>query len=182
MDLRQRRLTGIEQVFNGKQSEIRRKRNELKSLAEQLGTGDPEALSIRQQLLVQELGTIRRQIIEVQARGWNVDMQLRALSSVAPRGEAEASLEAVAPTDADIESALLRDPVYYELVRDKIATFRMQAEAESAFKTPPKSPYKSVQDRIESEMRERREQIKDELAAFAPMRQKGTDSAGRERT
>ncbi|TWU41307.1 Tyrosine-protein kinase wzc [Novipirellula aureliae] len=185
-DSRQRRLDGIERVLEEKQAEIRRKRNELKSLAEQLGTGDSETLSIRQQFLVQELGSFRRQLIELQSRHWSLDSEEKSLQMAIENAKAnvaaaEATSAGVATDETsetyvvssdEIESALLNDSVYLSLLRDKLTTLRLDAEAESAFKTKHDSPYERVNERIEEELVARRQMIKEELGALEPLRRR----------
>ncbi|QDV42309.1 Tyrosine-protein kinase YwqD [Stieleria neptunia] len=175
-DTRQRRLAGIEAVFNEKQAESRRKRNELKRLADQLGTGDEKTLSMRQQLLVQELSFVRTQQIELQANRWTIDAELRSLEVASKGNDIDLEQENIMPTEAEIDAAIARDSIYNSLVRDKVTTFRLQADADSAFKSEVGSPFERVQSQIATEMKERRGQIEQELLAFAPLRYKARET------
>ncbi|MEO1525485.1 MAG: hypothetical protein AAFX06_08610 [Planctomycetota bacterium] len=170
-DTRQRRLVGIETVLGDKQTEARRKRSELKRIAEQLGTGDSETLSIKQQWLVQELGFVRRQIMQLKMDKWSYESKLRALEARVESSEGPASSD-VLPSPSDIDAAVAGDAIYNELIRDKIATARLQSEAEASFKDNVKSPFGKVKEQIDLDLESRRDQLMQELMAFAPIREK----------
>lgn len=171
-DARSRRLAEIEGILIKKQAEARQKRNDLKRLAEQLGSGDSKTLSIKQQLLIEELGLVRRQIIQLQMDQWSVEAKLRSFK-MAKANPKEARESAVAtPTEIDIDAAIANDSFYNGLIKDRVTSFRLQAEAQAAFKDGTESPFNQVQEKIEAEMAQRRDEIKEELAALAPLRQK----------
>jgi polysaccharide biosynthesis transport protein len=54
-DSQRERLRTVEGIYTDKEAEIRRRRTEVKQLAEQIGTADPGALAIKQQLAIQQL-------------------------------------------------------------------------------------------------------------------------------
>jgi len=78
----------------------------------------------------------------------------------------------VEPSLEDIEAALLQDPIYVELLRDKMSAFRSESEADAAFNENTDSPYKRIQKFVEEELLERRRQIEQEVKQFAPMQYK----------
>ncbi|MEM9366162.1 MAG: hypothetical protein AAGD07_09205 [Planctomycetota bacterium] len=201
---RQAKLVGIEEVLEEKQLESRRMRNELKRLVDELGTGDAETLAVTQQMLVQEMGLVRRELINLKSRKLTYQGRLAALRAAQEedadddRDELDASETAedgngapsstnqetvgtndVLLSEADIDTALAADRIYSELIRDKINTFRAQAEAEAAFKGDAKSPYGDVQKEIDRAIAERREQIIEEARAMAPIRQRAREGLRR---
>lgn len=178
-DTRQRKLVGIEKVFDDKQTEIRLKRNELKQLAEQLGSGDSETLSVRQQLLVQELGYVRRQRIELQSERTAIEAETESIKAVLQAVNSKVEGQPILPSDVDIDAAIASDAIYRELIRDKVTTFRIQAGVDASLKQDSPSPYPKVQSQIDAAMEQRRTQIREELEAFAPLRQKSRDQQQR---
>lgn len=59
---RERRLRELNEIYTQKEIEMRSKRTELKKLAEQLGSGDMSALSLKQQLALQQFGETRAEL------------------------------------------------------------------------------------------------------------------------
>ncbi|MDM4014567.1 polysaccharide biosynthesis tyrosine autokinase [Roseiconus lacunae] len=200
--LRLSKLTGIEKVLDEKLKQSVRQRNDLKNLVEQFGTGDSATLAIKQQMLVQELGYVRRELIKHQSEKLAMQGQLTALraslSTLRREGRGDAlaepddeladgrrpgedlpSEETVSqePTESwleesEIDRLIAQDRIYNELVRDKMSSFRAQTEAEAAFRSDAKSPYRQVQAEIDKALNERREQIIEEALAVAPIRER----------
>ena len=176
---RKERLTEIANVFSSKKSELRGKRNELKLLTEQLGSGDPEALSTIQQLQVQEIGVLRNQLISLQSKIWTAEAAMEVAKAVSAGdesdgddsdGDAEAD-EVIEPSEDEINAALAEDPVHSALLRDKLAALRMDAETKSVFKSEQKSVYGNMQKLVDEQLKQRREQIRQEVLETAPLRE-----------
>ncbi|WP_197203647.1 GumC family protein [Crateriforma conspicua] len=167
---RQARLDSIERVFDEKDAELRRKRRDLKSLAERLGTSDSEVLSIAQQFLMQELGDVRSQLISIQLRKWTAQATLRSLDAMDLQTEHTTEKDEEVPLD-EVQAALLNDPIYVELMRDRLNAFRLQSEADSAMKETGKtSTFHELRGFVDSELESRKQQIQDELKELAPLR------------
>ena len=68
VELKQRRerLVELDRIYTDKESELRRKRTELRQLAERLGTGDSQTLTLKQQLTLQQFAEYRKQLVQVQ--------------------------------------------------------------------------------------------------------------------
>lgn len=173
LEIRQNRLTHITNVLEDKQNEIRNKRQKLKELVEQLGSSDSQALSVIQQLQVQEIGSLRSQLIEIHRNKWEAEAELKALQQGASvGGDADPDDEDIVhvdPTEDEVNAALENDPVYAELIRDKLTTVRLQAEA-AAFEPVEPAAYGGMQKLINDQLDQRREQVRRQLAASVPRR------------
>ena len=55
------RLTSLEKLFNDSEEKMRSKQTDLKRLADSLGTGDGNALSAKQQIILQHFATLRNE-------------------------------------------------------------------------------------------------------------------------
>lgn len=166
---RQNRLDEIDRAFVEKESEVRRKRSDLKRLAEQLGTSDNEALSAKQEFLIQELGDLRRQLVAVQMRLWGAEAELRT-KRIGEAGDGQPLSDEIKVSTADIEAALVGDAIHSELLNDKLKTIRMESEAKSAFKTATEMPYAKLRDAVDEAMLERRAEVEAELHRILPKR------------
>ena len=65
-DQKRTRLNELDRAYVEKETEIRGKREDLKKLAETLGTSDTEALNMRQKLALEELSLLRQELIKAQ--------------------------------------------------------------------------------------------------------------------
>jgi Mrp family chromosome partitioning ATPase/uncharacterized protein involved in exopolysaccharide biosynthesis len=180
LEIRQKRLADITNVLAEKQLEVRNKRNELRKLVDQLGSSDSEAISVVQQLQVQEIGSLRSQLIDVHQKTWSAEARLKMLQAP-PRNreEPESGIATnnfmLEPTEDEIDAALAENPIYAELVRDKLTAVRLNAEAKAAFKSDQPSVYANMKTLIDEEIKELRQQVRDQLTASAPRRLREID-------
>lgn len=122
---RQDRLNELQQVTVAKEAELREQRNRLDQLAEQFGTGEDEAMRLKQQLVQQELADYRREYMRAQ-------FDLRRA-----RGELEAQRALLAAVDEieispyEMDELLYRDPVARP-VAEQLAWKRTEAAYVSA--------------------------------------------------
>lgn len=175
IEIQQKRLDDITNVLELKQNEAREKRGELRTLVEQLGSSDSEALSVIQQLQVQAIGSLRSQLIDVHQKAWSAEARLRVLQANSDPSADDTMTAAdrellLEPTEDEVETALEKDPIYTELVGDKLTAVRLLAEAQSAFKDKAPSVYGNMQDLIDKELEMRRKRVREQLAASAPRR------------
>lgn len=106
---RKQRLHNLDRVFVEKEEEIRKKREKLESLAEQLGTGDTNALSLKQQLALQRFAEFRKELTRHQFELRNREAELAARRALA---DDAAKLEI---SDADLVAFAQQDPVMNQL-------------------------------------------------------------------
>lgn len=161
---RQHRLDEVGRIFTEKESELRRKRNELKQLTAQLGSSDTDALSFKQQFMVQELGDLRRQLVDVQSKLWNAEAELETAETIAAAAQ-EGTI-----TDEVLEAALLSDSVYRSLMGDKLQVSRIQAEAKTAFKIDRSADYANLTAHVDTQVADRRIQLTEELQQTQPIK------------
>jgi len=64
-NLRRTRLTELEQAQKSVEEKVRRKRNDLKNFAQSQGTSDPETLTLKQRIAVQDWADHQRQLSQV---------------------------------------------------------------------------------------------------------------------
>ena len=69
MDKRRQRVSELERLYTDKDQEVRNRRNDLKQLAEQLGTAESETLNLKQKLTLEELALYRQSIGTARFRG-----------------------------------------------------------------------------------------------------------------
>ena len=98
------RLSELDRVCTDKETEIRARRSDLKNLAEQLGTGDTQALSLKQQMALQQLSSYRRELATAQFSLMRMAGDLRAhqmmAQMVADEEVSEIELDAFAQEDS----------------------------------------------------------------------------------
>lgn len=169
-DTRQRRLAGIEDVFSKKQAESRKRRNELRRITEELGTGDEQTLALAQQMKIQELSFVRTKLIELQSTRSTRIAELKSLEALREIQDGEIDEEDIVPTEADIDTAIARDTIYNSLVTDKVNLSRAALEAQLAFKDSANIPLKSLNRQTDLQMDQRVDQIKEVLLAVAPLK------------
>jgi polysaccharide biosynthesis transport protein len=112
MDKRRARLNEIERLYTDKDQEVRNKRNDLRQLAEQLGTAETETLNLKQKLVLEELATFRNQLAQ---RDFEIGRMRTELAS------RQAELKAVQSADiSDLECELFAqsDPVLKTLIQE----------------------------------------------------------------
>jgi len=102
-NLRRARLSELDRLYTEKEQEVRERRTELKQLAETLGTSDREALSVKQQMALQQLSSYRRELATVQFSLMRSEGDLRAgqmkLQAVVAEEVSEIELDAFAQKD-----------------------------------------------------------------------------------
>ncbi|MGD0383010.1 MAG: polysaccharide biosynthesis tyrosine autokinase [Thermoguttaceae bacterium] len=168
MDKRRQRVNELDQLYTNKDLEVRNRRNDLKQLAEQLGTAEMENLNLKQKLTLEELATYRQEL----ARSEFEVGRLRG--ELASR---QAELKSVQSADvSDVECQLYAqgDPVLRDLMQE-IMWRQQDAEnasgvvKESALKGNAKKsnrfldPYQIQLERFENKYKDRITEIKEEI-------------------
>ena len=62
---RSARLSELDTIYSEKEMEVRKKRTDLRQLAEQLGAGDSTGLSLKQQIALEEFADVRKELTRV---------------------------------------------------------------------------------------------------------------------
>jgi capsular exopolysaccharide synthesis family protein len=168
MDKRRQRVNELDRLYTDKDLEVRNKCNDLKQLAEQLGTAETENLTLKQKLALEELATYRNQLAQ---RDFEVG---RLRSDLAAR---QAELKAVLSADvSDIECQLYAsgDPVLRDLMqeimwRQQDAEYASGVVKEGALKGNAKKSnrfldqYQIQLERFENKYKDRITEIKEEI-------------------
>jgi len=160
---RQKRRDELDRVFTEKEAEVRRKRSDLKQLAEQLGTGDQGALALKQQMALQQFVEVRREAVRAQSEMRRIHGEIESART------ALRQVDETPISDAEVRSLLRADPVGGELlaqiagIEDRIEAVRSKAQdrAVSHFTKPLVAEREDLKERLEA----RRAQIRAELPA-----------------
>lgn len=109
---RRQRLNELDRVYTDMEGGVRRKRNELKQLAEQLGTGDTTALNLKQQISLQQYGDLQGALTKMQFERTRAEFELRSKRQML---EDPAAVE-VSPAELDATAQF--DPLILRLVAE----------------------------------------------------------------
>jgi polysaccharide biosynthesis transport protein len=107
------RLKTLEEFARKQETQLRLKRGELRKLAEELRTGDPATLSLKQQTADTFLNELRINAAKLQFELMNAEIQLKSRES----GQAGEQVEVPQPL---IDAKLAEDPEYRR-IKDRIA-------------------------------------------------------------
>ncbi len=103
------RLSQLEDSYISLDKRARDKREELKNTAEQLGASDTETLNTKQKLALEELSSLRQQLI-------NIEMEMRgAGTNLAAQKALLESTSKIDPNDAEVEMMVQSDPFARDL-------------------------------------------------------------------
>lgn len=105
------RLNQLDRAFTEKETEVRNKMSALKQLAQQLGTGDEEALRLKQQLAVQELSDYRRELIRTQFQLQQAEGERAAVN------EMLAKIEDLDISLYEVDNLVRQDPVASDIAK-----------------------------------------------------------------
>ena len=97
------RLRQLEEISKKYEDQIREYRTKRKSLAEKMGTGDPQALAIRERLIAERLAAPEKELLQVQS-------ELRRLQVEAAALKTEGANLPPALPEAEIDALIDRDP------------------------------------------------------------------------
>ncbi len=122
---RRQRLSDLERIYTEKENELRAKRSDLKRLAEQLGAGEKENLSLKQQIALQQFAAFRSELINTQFKVMRLRWELKAKEAEAQRS---ANFEV---SDPELEQFLRTDPVALQLLQRESEFRQRRQEAQS---------------------------------------------------
>jgi polysaccharide biosynthesis transport protein len=108
-DQKRQRLSELDRAYVQKETEVRAKREDLRKLAEQLGTSDPETLALKQKLALEELTIYRTEVARAQSEIRHLLAELAVQKARLKRLETEH----VSP--AEIDELAEKDPVTRQL-------------------------------------------------------------------
>jgi capsular exopolysaccharide synthesis family protein len=158
---RKQRLQNLDRVFVAKEEEIRKKREKLEALAEQLGTGDTDALSLKQQLALQRFAEFRRELTRHQFELRNRRAELAARKAML---EDAAHMKV---SDAELAARAEHDPVYNQLraemaqLENALAHINNVTTDDTAHSLG--EPYRRDLALLQSQLKQRREELRAEL-------------------
>jgi capsular exopolysaccharide synthesis family protein len=192
------RLGELDDLYRKKQSEVREKRKNLKELAEQLGTGDADTLSTRQQIAMQLLGLYRQELVRTEAdlRRLNTEVAIKegrlrlwesvnatgtsvdALAQTGPNAQSpEAELDVEAEVDALVDTLAQTDPeaqrLHAELTRIQAELAEAEEKVKAEYLPEETQRYKADLATTRKQLDKRREQLRGQLRGELKRRKLG---------
>lgn len=171
---RERRLQELTDVYTQKEIEMRSKRTELKKLAEQLGSGDMGALSLKQQLALQQFGETRATLNRIRT-----DLGENRAKLSAKQAAAAAQPNQDQFTE-DLEDAEGKDPdcigIHQQLDNIEARLSEMKAGLQPAAYRAESADYVRMRDALNQKLSDRRTKLADQL--HRESRQKETHEGG----
>ncbi|MGQ9505322.1 MAG: polysaccharide biosynthesis tyrosine autokinase [Thermogutta sp.] len=158
---RRERLSELDQLYAEKESELRKLENDLKTLSQQLETGDSQALSLKQQIILQQFSTYRSELINVQLRIMRTQGELSLKKALRDKA---AQLQV---TERELDAAARTDPLLLQLSIREAELKKLIAQARDVVRPEMANRYGNrfnqdlidVQNRIQA----RREELRQEL-------------------
>jgi len=158
------RLSDLQNAYSERNESLRRQRSDLQNLVEKLGVAEPQALATTQQLLVQTLGEVRRQLFQVQWEISKIQGQINAQQTLLKAAEHDRKFH-IPPTD--LSTALNNDPAYGQLLRRLSRMSPEKPLAESAVRGPLAARYarpnEDSERAIQDQLSKRHNEVRDEL-------------------
>jgi capsular exopolysaccharide synthesis family protein len=115
---RQKRQEQLQGIYNEYQGRLKQKREDLKKLAEIVGSKDPQTNQYTQELAIERLSTARRELIQIQGDLRRAKAELDIRSGQGQRGDV-GDVDAVVP-ESEIQKYIGDDPQVQKL-QDRVA-------------------------------------------------------------
>ncbi len=133
-DRRAERLSKLREVYAARESELRKKRGDLKRLAEQLATSDTSSPSLKQQIAVQDFAQSQRELAAVRSdlRQARTELKIEeALASDPDRlAVSQSELDAFVQSDAAANQLLMQWDQIVQYLSDVEATTKAPVKAQ----------------------------------------------------
>lgn len=158
---RRQRLSELDQLYAEKEADVRKLENDLKSLSQQLETGDSQALSLKQQITLQQFSTYRNELINVQLRILRLQGELSIKKAIRDKAAQ------IPVTDREIEAAARTDPVILQLQLRETELKNLVAQTRDVVRPEIASRYgnrylQELAD-VQNRIKVRREEIRQDL-------------------
>lgn len=167
------RLSDLEEAYGETETKLRKKRDDLRRLAETLGTGDSEALTLVQQNALQQYSQFRQELTRVEFELMRSEGELKIRQSLREKyakqenPDQDAEPEEITVSDAELASVVQSDAIARQL-RSKIDELEKQsAHAKEVLRPEKAAPYladyqKDI-DEAQQEVDARRDVLRDQL-------------------
>ncbi len=168
---RREQLTRLETIYAERENAIRNKRAQLQGLAGQLGSGESQVLTTKQQMMLQHLGEVRRELLLVQSEKRKIEGEMKGLSVLTQGGPEDSGLHV---SQTEFLAALNSDPGYNDMRKslmqsnvDKVLTqsvagsalaqryTRMNDDVDKALETQIKAHFNEVRERLQASARDK---------------------------
>lgn len=160
---RRQRLSDLDKIYAEKETELRDKRTDLKVLAEQLGTGDSEALNLKQKLILERFAALRTQHSGVQFQVMRSAGALKVAQNSLQRAEKQPVSE------AELDAAAQAEPQVVELLarRDQVKALLTHSERTASSRVAARYVQQYQQDlkQLDEQVTTEREKLRELLQA-----------------
>ncbi|NQU22491.1 MAG: hypothetical protein HQ567_14535 [Candidatus Nealsonbacteria bacterium] len=161
-DERGRRLDELDAAYASKENEVRKRLNDLKELADKLGTSAGVGLDLKQQYMLDEYRDSRRELQQVRAEVRLASADLQAQNA------AYEAVDDMAVTDAEVDDFIASDPLVGRMLYDVIAQFQQRLADLEVVATPEASTQlaaklKDDMATVESLIEPRRQRLREQL-------------------
>ncbi|GAB6188069.1 polysaccharide biosynthesis tyrosine autokinase [Thermopirellula anaerolimosa] len=158
---RRNRLGELDQLYVEKESEVRKLQNDLKQLSAQLETGDSQALTLKQQITLQQFSTYRSELVGVSLK------IMRTQGEIALKNAIRDKAAQIQISESEIDAAGRVDPVMVQLqmrqAELKALTAQMRETVRPEFANRYEGRYSRELAEIDAKIQARREELKQEL-------------------
>jgi capsular exopolysaccharide synthesis family protein len=158
---RQQRLDDLDRLYTDTESQLRNRRTELRQLVSQLGTGDSQTLTLKQQIMLQQFSAFRSELVSTQFRLMRLNGEFKVKKT------AREKADGFVVSDADLEAAAGRDPQTLQLKLEEARLREYVAGATDVAQPTVAARYSSRQQRelegVRQKLAARRETLRDEL-------------------
>jgi uncharacterized protein involved in exopolysaccharide biosynthesis len=154
-DKRRQRVSELDRLYTDKDLEVRNERNDLKQLAEQLGTAETANLNLKQKLALEELAAYRQELARSELETGKLRGELASL---------QAELKTVQSTEiSDIECEMFaqNDPVVKNLIQEIM--YRKMDSQHTAGAQKPEDKSTKDSDKSKKELEQLQNDYKDRL-------------------
>lgn len=118
---RRQRLNELDRVYTDMEGGMRRRRNDLKQLAEQVGTGDPAALNLKQQIALQQYADLQAEWTKVQFARMRAELELQGKREQLDAPETIEVSASEVDSLAQVDPLILRILAEAEVARTRLA-------------------------------------------------------------
>ncbi|MEN6405452.1 MAG: AAA family ATPase [Thermoguttaceae bacterium] len=159
---KRQRLDDLDRAYTEKETRVREKRQDLKKVAEQLGTSDTETLTLKQKLALEELTIYQQEATRVRFERQRLTGDLAAQQAMLK------SVNTLDVSDADVEILVQSDPIarqlFFELGMRKIDQIRAEGAVVAGLKSNYADRYqqdlKTMQDQFDARRNELSEMVR----------------------
>jgi len=158
---RRKRMDEIDKIRSEKEGELRAKQNELKGLVKQVGSGERDALTLQQQIALQQYAALRSELSTTKFKLMRLKWDFASKKALAERSGA------IEVTESELAARLEADPAAALLLREIADLHRRREATASVFSAGGGAEYarkfEERQKSIDKQIAARKDKLREEL-------------------